>query len=142
MGFTLHLLTLDCHASQEMDGDEIYMKLNDKIIFSWKGMGRKFSDSIKNSKLVDQYDFRIAKARAVEGMVPGDYQPSDFVIQTDDASLKIELWESDEGEFMRGEDDFLGEIIVYADEASQNEVTKVFQRKEVDYQLTYRVTTN
>ncbi len=142
MGFTLHLMTLDCHASQEMDGDEIYMKLNGEIIFTWKGVGRKFSDSIKNSDLVDQYDFRIAKARAVEGMVAGDYQPSDFVIQTDDASLKIELWESDEGEFMRGDDDFLGETVVTAEESSQNQVTKFFKRKEVDYELTYRVTTN
>ncbi len=139
MGYTLRLLSLKCIQAQEADGDEIYAKLNGEIIFSWSRLGLKFYSAIKTEKHTNDFDFQSCQYATSTGVAATTaYAPEDFEFADLEGEQIFELWESDEEEFLRGDDDFLGEVVI--SESTLGEQTVKFTLEGADYELRFIVT--
>lgn len=140
MPYTLHLHLLQCLNVQEVGGDEIYIKVNDKVIFNWKTINKRFSNIPNFPRQTDRFDFRTASYRAKTGWetVP-DYTPEMFVFSGLEEDATIEVWESDEGELLRGDDDYLGVVRVGVAMANSGEKNALFKENGAEYALSYRI---
>ena len=141
--FTLRLLSLRCIQAQEGDGDEIYLKLNGEIIFSWDKIGRKFTNLIRSNKQTASFDFRKCRFSTGSGDQETDaYTPDqfEFVNQTD--PMHFELWESDANEFLLGGDDNLGQLVVSAQDIKPGEIAHGFMLSGAEYEFRYTLTGN
>lgn len=138
--YTLSLHLLECLEGQEFDGDEPYLKLNGETVWSWDMAGRKMHDTLNSPSWTNAFDFRTGKYRTLEGWEQSaNYTQGDFDFTGLSGETKIELWESDEGELLRGDDDFLGELVLTIDHARLGEQTVVFNQSNAMYQLTFRL---
>ncbi|MFZ4814952.1 MAG: hypothetical protein ACOYL5_10470 [Phototrophicaceae bacterium] len=138
--YRLTLVLLECLQGQEFDGDEPYLKLNGEVIWAWEHMGRKMHDNLNAKSWTNAFDFRTAHFRTLEGWEPSPvYKAGQFEFTSLSGEVHIELWESDEGELLRGDDDFLGELVVTVDNARMGEQIAVFDQNNALYQLTYRI---
>lgn len=139
--YTLHLVLLECLEGQEFDGDEPYLKLNGETIWTWELAGRQMHDTLNSSAWTNAFDFRTGRFRTLEGWQQSDnYSAGDFSISGLSGETSLELWEADEHEALRGEDDFLGELLVTADNIRMGEQVIIFDQNNAMYQLTYRLT--
>lgn len=138
--YTLHLILLECLQGQELDGDEPYLKLNGDRVWSWDRMGRKMQDTLNSAGWTNAFDFRTGKFRTLEGWAESaNYNPGDFVYENLSGETRLELWEQDEHEALRGDDDFLGEIVLTAEQARMAPQVVVFNQSNAMYQLTFRL---
>lgn len=138
--YTLHLILLECLEGQEFDGDEPYLKLNGERIWTWDLAGRKMHDTLNSKAWTNAFDFRTGKFRTLEGWQQSpNYSVGDFDFANLSGETRIELWEADEQEVLRGEDDFLGELVVTIDDTRRSEQIVVFNQSNAMYQLTYRL---
>ena len=138
--YTLNLILLECLEGQELDGDEPYIKLNGERVWSWEKAGRKMQDNLNSEAWTNAFDFRTGKFRTLEGWESSpNYTAGDFEYTNLTGETILELWESDEGELLRGDDDFLGEIKLTVDNARLNEQVVVFNQSNAMYQLTFRL---
>ncbi|MEM6282708.1 MAG: hypothetical protein AAF787_10985 [Chloroflexota bacterium] len=139
--YKLTLILLECLEGQEFDGDEPYIKMNDRRIWSWDLAGRKMHDTLDAKTWTNAFDFRTGKFRTLEGWQQSpNYDPGDFEFPGLSGKTAIQLWEADEHEVLRGEDDFLGELVVSAESIRMSEQVVVFNQNNAMYQLTYLVT--
>lgn len=138
--YTLSLMMIECLEGQEFDGDEPYLLLNGERIWSWEQMGRKMHDSLNSPAWTNAFDFRTGKFRTLEGWQQSEnYTSGDFDIAGLSGETRLELWESDEGEILRGDDDFLGELILNIDHVRLGEQIIVFNQSSAMYQITFRL---
>ncbi len=138
--YTLHLILLECHQQQEFDGDEPYLKVNGTVCFEWEKISKRFSSELASPQHTDAFDFRTGKVRTLHGWeASGNYLPEDFIFPNLNGETAIELWESDEGEWFRGGDDFLGEVLVNASQISHAEHEYLFDMHSALYRLVYRL---
>jgi hypothetical protein len=138
--YTLHLILLECLQGQELDGDEPYIKFNGERVWSWDLMGRKMQDTLNSAGWTNAFDFRTGKFRTLEGWADSEnYDAGDFVYENLSGETRLELWEQDEHEALRGDDDFLGEIVLTADNARMAPQIVVFNQSNAMYQLTFRL---
>ncbi len=139
--YTLNLILLECLQAQEFDGDEPYLKLNGESIWSWDLVGRKMHDTLNAKAWTNAFDFRTGKFRTLEGWeASANYDPGQFDFNGLTGKTSVELWEADEHEVLRGDDDFLGEMILTIDNARMGEQVAVFNQSDAMYQLTFRLT--
>jgi len=139
--YTLHLILLECLEGQEFDGDEPYLKMNGEDIWTWRKMGRKMHDMLTSNAWTNAFDFRTGRYRTLEGWQPSEnYDSGDFVFAALEGETRVELWEADEHEALRGDDDFLGELVVTAENIRMGEQMIIFDQNNALYQLTYRLT--
>ncbi len=139
--YTLNLILLECLQAQEFDGDEPYLKLNGERIWSWDLVGRKMHDTLNAKAWTNAFDFRTGKFRTLEGWeASANYDPGQFDFSGLTGKTSVELWEADEHEVLRGDDDFLGEMILTIDNARMGEQVAVFNQSDAMYQLTFRLT--
>ena len=139
--YTLRLLSLRCVQSQEADGDEIYLNLNGETIFSWDRIDRKFYHRIKTDKHITAFDFRSCRFTTMQGDEPTEaYSPDNFIFQNMDAPMVFDLWESDENELFRGDDDHLGHLAISEESIEAGEQLHIFPLDDVEYELRYIVT--
>ena len=47
MAYKVQLIALRCYSAQEADGDEIYVKVNEEIVFEAEVLGYKFADAAR-----------------------------------------------------------------------------------------------
>lgn len=138
--YTLHLILLECLEGQEFDGDEPYLKLNGEKIWTWDLAGRKMHDTLNSKAWTNAFDFRTGKFRTLDGWQQSpNYDAGDFEFTGLSGETHLELWEADEQEVLRGEDDFLGELAVTIDNTRMGEQIVVFNQSNAMYQLTYRL---
>jgi hypothetical protein len=139
--YTLSLILLECLEAQEFDGDEPYLKLNGEMIWNWDLAGRKMHDTLTSKQWTNVFDFRTGKFRTLEGwQTSPNYDAGQFEITGCTGETRLELWESDHHEVLRGDDDFLGELVVTSANVRLGEQIIVFNQSNAMYQLTYRVT--
>ncbi len=139
--YTLHLVLLECLEGQEFDGDEPYLLLNDETIWTWKLVGRKMHDTLTSKAWTNAFDFRTGRYRTLDGWQQSEnYDAGDFRFSGLSGETSLTLWEADEHEPLRGDDDFLGELMVTAENIRMGEQIIVFDQNNAMYQLTYRLT--
>lgn len=137
--YTLRLLKLECLQQQEMDGDEIFMTIGDRIVWQSERLRLTMVAELRRKEQFNMYDFERAMLHGVGGWVRDVvYAPSDFELRHLNEALTLQLWESD-GIF-KGGDDMLGQVVVspLAARARTNTVV-TFSDKDARYRLTYRV---
>jgi hypothetical protein len=137
--YTLQLILLECLEGQELDGDEPYIKLNNERIWGWDKVGRKMHDSLNSNAWTNAFDFRTGKFRTLDGWEASSYEAGAFEYTGLSGETRVELWEADEHEVLRGDDDFLGEIVLTIDNTRMGEQVVVFNQNNAMYQLTFRL---
>lgn len=138
--YKLSLVMIECLEGQEFDGDEPYLKMNGDRIWSWDKMGRKMHDSLNSKGWTNAFDFRTGRFRTLEGWAQSEnYKAGDFEFSGLQGETKLELWEQDEHEVLRGHDDFLGEIVLTEDNIRLGEQIVVFNQSNAMYQLIFRL---
>ena len=140
MPYALEILALECLKNQELDGNEIVIKFNDKTMFHWEDTGYRWAAELKLEDWTNYYDFRNNRMRTMAGDVEVDaYKDFGFLLRGLTGQHKIELWESDEGNVFRGEDDHLGSLVVDESSAANVAQTHDFTGEKTHYRLTYAV---
>jgi len=140
MTYALEIVALECFKNQEVDGDEIVIKLNDKVLFHWEDTGYRWAAELKLEDWTNFYNFRTNKMRTQAGeiSVPA-YEDYGFVLRGLKGQTQITLWESDEGNIFRGDDDELGTLLVSEASAANEYQTHDFTGEGTHYRLTYAV---
>ncbi len=139
MTYTLRLIALQCTQRQEAGGDEIYLQCNGETIFSWKAIGRPFSN-VMNDKRTTQFDFQSCQYPTPAGpQTITAHTPDEFVFEDQTEPLAFELWESDEGNWLRGDDDKLGRLHIDESDIKMGEQAFPFMLGGAQYELRYAV---
>src|SRR5262252_3516464 len=103
MTYTVRLVGLDCLTAEEIDGDEVYIMLNDAKI--WQAHPDKMSHALDHPHQVSQYDFVQGRKLTREGWVAIPlFNPDQFVFKNEKGTVKIQLWDAD----VLTRDDLLG----------------------------------
>jgi hypothetical protein len=140
MAYHLELLALQCLKNQEVDGDEIVVKLDGKTIFHWEDTTYRWAAELKLDDWTDYYDFRQNQLRTKAGTIEvEEYKDFGFLLTNLTEPTVVELWESDEGNLFRGEDDKLGTLVVDEQSASPQAQTHDFTAEGAHYRMTYAV---
>ncbi|MFN8452439.1 MAG: hypothetical protein U0521_28510 [Anaerolineae bacterium] len=134
MAYTIRLIGLECFRAEEVDGDEIFIKLNGKKV--WEANPDKMLHAPESDGMVSQYDFAGARKRTRAGWIPlMPYQPGQFVFRDQTGDSELQLWDAD----VLTSDDLLGQTPIDASQASGGNISVVFQRLGAHYRLTYKV---
>jgi hypothetical protein len=134
MPYTLRLLTLECERAQEFDGDEAYLTLNGRKI--WSAGSDKMSSDLSHPHRCSQVDFAGGRKLTNEGWVnlPSDASyTSVFSGLSGQAVLK--LWDDDR----LSPDDLLGETMISETDIGRGHIAVMFLREGGRYRLTYQV---
>jgi hypothetical protein len=140
MPYTLEIIALECLKNQELDGDEIVIKFNDKVMFHWEDTGYRWAAELKLEDWTNFYNFRTNRMATMNGEIEVEaYKDFGFVLSGLTGNSVIGLWESDEGNFFRGEDDDLGQLTVNEASALNEVQTHDFTGEGAHYRLSYAV---
>src|SRR5215211_1300671 len=132
MAYTIQIIGLECVTSEEIDGDETYLTLNQRKI--WEAHPDKMSHAAHGS--VSQFDFLEGRKLSQTGWVSiANFQPSSLVFKRLSGETALQLWDAD----TLSPDDLLGETPVDESQASGGNISVVFQRRGAHYRLTYKV---
>lgn len=140
MAYALEIIALECIKNQELDGDEIIIKFNDKVMFHWEDTGYRWAAELKLEDWTNFYNFRTNKMNTMAGEIEVDaYKDYGFVLQGIEGQTIIGLWESDEGNLFRGEDDDLGQLHIDESMSSNQAQTYDFTGEGAHYRMTFAV---
>ncbi len=135
--FTLRLMLLQCFRAQELNGDEIYIKLNDRVIWTWASSRIRFSHDLSRPGVIDRLDFAGARQHGAQGWQPvPDLDPNAFVFPSLSGTAVIELWDAD----TLTSDDLFGRTPIRPIDAGRGDINVVFEDLGARYRLTYQVT--
>jgi len=132
--YTLQLVGLKCLEAQELDGDEIVLRLNGAPV--WSSGRFKLHHRPAGEAQVDQFDFANGQRHGAAGwqmLMP--YNPGDYLFKDLVGDSFFELWEADP---LNRHDD-LGRARVSAGDAGRGQISIVFAREGAQYMLIYRV---
>ena len=136
--FTVQLVSLECLRGQERDGDEVYIKVDDRTLWDITQLGLRMSHKSKNASTATAFHFRDGAYLTAEGwQVAADYTRDSLTLTGRTGPVKVQLWEADS--FLRGGDDLLGEVVIDGEAAQWDEVECEFDRGGAHYHLTYSV---
>lgn len=134
MTYTIRLVNLECVTSEEVDGDETYLTLNQRKI--WEAHPDKMSHDVSKKGSVSQFDFAEGRKKTSTGWESvSNFQPSSVVFKRQSGESVLQLWDAD----TLSSDDLLGETPVDESQASGGNISVVFQRRGAHYRLTYKV---
>ncbi len=134
MSYTIHLLELECFKAQELDGDELYIRLNGNKV--WESHPDKMSHILDRSVSVSHFDFAEGRKLTERGwLLLPSYQPDHYVFSGNQGEAVLQLWEADS----LTRDDLFGQAPIDASQASGGKISVVFQRLGAHYRLTYKV---
>ncbi|MEO0561183.1 MAG: hypothetical protein AAF125_03665 [Chloroflexota bacterium] len=140
MSYTLEIIALECLKNQELDGDEIVIKFNDQVMFHWEDTGYRWAAELKLDDWTNFYNFNTNKLRTMNGEVFVEaYADHGFLLEGLEGENVIGLWESDEGNLFRGQDDDLGQLVINEASASNEMQTHDYTGEGAHYRLTYAV---
>ena len=133
--FTLRLEGLRCESAQESDGDEIYLLVDGKQVWS-VGTRRMISDP-SDAEQISEVDFTQGRWKSMNGWEPiPNFNAGEFVIQVQGAGARVEVKERD---LLLG-DDNIGGALVMAEDAGRGQIQLAFTGEGAHYLLTFRVT--
>lgn len=136
--YVLQLVSLRCDQAQERDGDEIFFRVDGQTVWRVEDVGRKMHHNPSRPIEVREVDFRMLRADTGNGWVSiSGFNPEDFRFTGLTGPMRCEIWEEDA--FLRGGDDFLGEIIVSPSQAGQGEIAVAIRAGRAEYVLVYEV---
>lgn len=133
--FTLKLVLLECFQAQELNGDELYIKLDDRVIWTWKTTHIRFSHDTSRSHTIDKLDFAQARKHGADGWETIDLDPESFVFSGLVGGAMLELWDAD----TFTPDDLLGRAPVRPSDGGHGAISVVIQGDGAYYRLTYEV---
>ncbi|MFZ4813513.1 MAG: hypothetical protein ACOYL5_03175 [Phototrophicaceae bacterium] len=140
MPYSIEFISLQCLKNQELDGDEIYLKFNDQVVFHWEDTGYHWAAELLIDDLTDYYDFRANLLRTKQGNIAvGAYADYGFLFSGLEGESRVELWESDEGNVFRGGDDDLGTLRITEANISNEAQQAQFTLQNTHYVLTFGV---
>ena len=133
--FTLQLVSLRCLTAQENDGDEIYMVVDDRTL--WSVGTLRMSDQLSDDNQIDEVDFLHGQFHTRNGwQAMQTFDGDDFRVQVTGDYAHLQLRERD----MLLGDDLLGEAVVTASDAERGKIQLAFTAEGAHYMLTYQVT--
>lgn len=136
MPYTIKLIALECFRAEELDGDEIYLKLDNSIV--WQAQPDRMSHVLDHADHVSEYDFAGGRKHTRDGWVPlMPFDPGAFAYADRTGGSVLQLWDAD----VLTNDDLLGQTPVDSTQATGGNISVVFQRSGAHYRLTYRVET-
>ena len=134
--FTLRLMLLECFQAQELNGDEIYIKLNDQVIWTWERSRTRFSHDVSRPDVIDRLDFAGARQRGGQGWQSvHELDPNAFVFSDLSGTAILELWDAD----TLTRDDLFGRTPIRLLDAGRGDIAVLFQDQGARYRLTYQV---
>jgi len=133
--FTLQLVSLRCLTAQENDGDEIYVHVDGRTL--WSVGTLRMSDRLNDDEQIDEVDFVHGQLHTRNGwQAMHTFEGDDFRIQVTADYAHLQLRERD----MLLGDDLLGEAVVTAADAERGKIQLAFTAEGAHYTLTYEVT--
>jgi hypothetical protein len=134
MTYTIKLVGLECFRAEEVDGDEVYIKVNGAKV--WEATPDKMLPVPEFEGIVSHYDFAGARKHTHDGWIPlMPYVPGHFVFKNQTGDSVLQLWDAD----VMTSDDLLGQTPIDETQASGGNISVVFQRLGAHYRLTYKV---
>lgn len=133
MTYSLQLIAIKCVEAQELDGDEVLVKLNGATV--WQSGRWHLHQHPTRADQVSEFDFANGRRLGAAGwelLTP--YNPKDFMFAGLAGDSVFEVWEED---FLRN--DFLGRSPITERDAGRGHISIAFVRDGANYLLTYQV---
>jgi hypothetical protein len=133
--FTVKLMSLRCLVAQEADGDEIYINVNGRTIWSVGTM--RMSARPADADQISEIDFAEGTKHTANGIesLPMENK-GDFVLAGQTEPVLIQIKERD----MLLGDDLIGEAAITERDAGRGRIQIAFTGEGAHYMLTYEVT--
>ena len=130
----LHLVSLECRLAQELDGDEIYLRLDGKKIW---GVGRNehMSHDLTKAHCFSVMNFAEGTRMGANGWEPMQTFQAGALAFPFDGTTDLEILEAD----TFSSDDHIGRQRVAAADAGHGTITVQFENDGAKYALSYRV---
>lgn len=132
--YTLHVLGIECLTAQELNGDDVYLTLDERRIWS---VGRaKMSHLLTDDMHVREYDFEdglkltLNDWERIEG-----FKPEAFIFHGLTGEHALTLHKAD----VFARDEQIGSAPIRLEDAEHGEIAVIFRRSGAEYRLTYRV---
>ncbi|MFZ4816586.1 MAG: HEAT repeat domain-containing protein [Phototrophicaceae bacterium] len=136
--YTLQLVELICDQNQESDGDEIYLKLGEQIVWATQALKRTMVANITRSEQINHYHFERVQVQGEDGwQADSTYRAEQFRFSALSRPTALQVWEAD-GVF-RGGDDFIGQVVVTPNDAALDFVRVQVAGMGARYTVVYRV---
>jgi len=133
--YSVHLLSLRCIEAQELDGDETYIRFNQRKIWSVPGRYR-MHEHPRHEHHFDEFDFVNGRLHEKDGWKEvKPFQAADFVFSGQTAESSFQIWEAD----FFTPDDNLGRTNVSANDIGRGSISVAFNADGARYILTYQV---
>lgn len=135
MAFTVQLVSLRCVTAQENDGDEIYINVDGRTL--WSVGGLRMHQGLSDPQQVDEVDFVHGRLHGPDGWAAmQSFEAEHYRVTVNDERTQLRLMERD---LLIG-DDVLGEAFITASDAASNRITLAFTAQGAHYMLSYSVT--
>jgi hypothetical protein len=132
--FTLQLVSLRCLTAQENDGDEIYVNVDGRTL--WSVGGLRMSERLNDDQQVDEVDFVHGQLHTRDGWVAMQtFDGDDFRLEIRADYARLQLRERD----MLLSDDLIGEAVITAADVGRGKIQLAFTGEGAHYTLTYEV---
>jgi len=130
----LKLITLECLLAQELDGDEIYLRLNGERVWAVDRHAH-MSHDLARPHCYDIMDFVGGRRHGAGGweMIPG-FVPGALTWSLTSEAV-IEIFEAD----TFSSDDLIGRQRITSHDAGRGDITVHFEREGARYALTFRL---
>jgi hypothetical protein len=133
--YQISLLSIKCLVSQEDDGDEIYITLNGKQVWSVR-RHYVMHQQPRRSDQMKEVDFAEGRYLSVDGWKPlPDFDPATVVFQGLTGPSSIQVWDQDN--FSR--DDYFGKIQISQGEAGRGPINGVAAGDAAHYVVVFEV---
>jgi hypothetical protein len=135
MRYKVTLLNLKCLVSQEDDGDEVYITLNGKKVWSVQGDCVMHQRPHKPHQM-KEIDFAAGRYLSPDGWQPlPDFDPASVVFRGLTGAGNFQVWDHDN--FSR--DDFFGKILFSENEAGHGHINGVAASDAAHYVVIFEV---
>jgi hypothetical protein len=132
---TLQLVSLRCLTAQENDGDEIYVQVDGRTL--WSVGTLRMSDRLSDDQQTNDVDFLHGQFHTRNGwQAMQTFDGDDFRAPLSGDYAQVRLCERD---LLLG-DDLLGEAIITAADAERGKIQLAFTAEGAHYTLTYALT--
>lgn len=134
--FTLRLMLLECLEAQELNGDEVYIKLNGETIWTWQTTHERLHHDLERPHMFDKIDFAGARKHGKDGWQPApEIDPNAYIFTDLTGEATLEVWDAD----VLTSDDLFGRKPVRALDGGHGDISVVFRRDGGHYRVTYQV---
>lgn len=132
--YVLHLIALECLRAQELDGDEIYLRLNGEEVWALDRHAH-MSQNPEQARCYNIMDFASGRRQGAAGWEPIPSFAADSLSWSFSGEAVVEIYEAD----TFSGDDLIGRQHVTGKDADRGLITAHYEREGAHYALSYRV---